>query len=178
MTATATSGTAIAPDLSTGEEQRRTTVRARSVHTWTISTTSGYTATGYLPSWAENDPSDANLPLKLLTTRIADISHRRFFEGKKMLVVAPDAKGVAEEEHVLRGSIDCNPYADDPRARVPVFNIQLYPDYWLLGLDPEQVGEVAAQLRAQAELFDDTVRPALIDARDDWQKNHTQFVGH
>jgi hypothetical protein len=139
---------------------------------WTIATDSGSATSGYLPAWAEDDPSEVDVPLHLLLVRLADISHRNFFEGQMMPVVAPDAHGVAEEEAVFEGSIDCNPYAPDPRERVPVVNIQVCLDYWILGLDPEGLAGIAAKLRDQAELLETRIRPALIAAREDWSAHH------
>ncbi|MYS19885.1 methyltransferase, FxLD system [Streptomyces sp. SID4948] len=108
----------------------------------------------------------------MLGVRLADVSHRSFFEGQVLNVVAPDARGEAEEEVVFEGSIDCNPYAADAGLRVPVVNISAYPEHWVLGLDPGGVAEVAAKLRAQADRLDHEIRPALIAARADWAAHH------
>jgi hypothetical protein len=168
----------------------RTTMTAPRPHTdqptpfstpgsWTITTVNGVQTSGYLPAWAEDDPSEASVPLEMLSIRLADVSHRSFFEGQMMMVVAPDANGVADEEAVFEGSIDCNPYAEDPEARVPVVNIQVYLEHWILGLDPSGVTEVAAKLRAQADRLDHEVRPALIAARADWAAHHQpRLTGH
>jgi hypothetical protein len=73
----------------------------------------------------------------------------------------------------LSGSIDCAPYSEDPTARLPVVNLQLVDDYWLHNLDPDQLGTIATQLRAQADHLDHEVRPALISAREDWTTHHS-----
>jgi hypothetical protein len=54
-----------------------------------------------------------------------------------------------------------------------VANIQPCPGYSLPALDPEGVAEIAAKLRAQADLFDHTLRPTLIAARKEWAAQHT-----
>jgi hypothetical protein len=123
---------------------------------------------GYLPAWAEDDPSEVGVPLEILPLRLSDIGHRTFFEGQLMNLVSPRRKGEAEEEAVFEGSIDCTPYAEDDSVRVPVVNIQVSPEYWILGLDPDGVARIAAQLRAQADLLHNQVRPALTAARKDW----------
>jgi hypothetical protein len=140
--------------------------------TWTITTEAGSVSSGYLPAWAEDDPTEVRVPLHLLPLRLADISHRNFFEGQMMPVVAPDAQGEAEEDAVFEGSIDCNPYDADPLLRVPVVNIQVCLDHWILGLDPDGLTEIAAKLRAQADLLDREVRPSLVAAREDWAAHH------
>lgn len=127
---------------------------------------------GYLPTWAEDDPSEVGVPVEMLGIRLAGISHRSFFEGQFIYVVAPDAHGKPEEETVFECSIDCNPYGESPEPRVPVVNIQAFPEHWVLGLDPAAVAEMAAKLRAQADLLDNEVRPALIAAREDWAAHH------
>jgi hypothetical protein len=146
---------------------------------WTITTVNGLQTSGYLPAWAEDDPSEVGVPLEMLGVRLADVSHRGFFEGQIIDVVAPDAHGKAEEEAVFEVSIDCTPYAEDPELRVPVANIQAYPERWILGLDPTGVAEVAAKLRAQADRLDHEVHPALIAARADWAAHHQpRLTGH
>jgi hypothetical protein len=135
---------------------------------WTITTESGSTTSGYLPAWAEDDPSEVDVPLDLLPVRLADISHRNFFEGQTMTVLAPDAQGRAEEDAVFEGTIDCNPYDPNPALRLPVVNIQVCQDHWILGLDPHGLTTIATQLRAQADRLEREVHPALIAAREDW----------
>jgi hypothetical protein len=135
---------------------------------WTITTVDGTVTSGYLPAWAEDDPSEAGVPVELLPERLARIGHRSFFEGRMMDLATPGTRGRPEEEAVFEGSIDCVPYAVNAEARVPVVNIQVCPGHWLLGLDPDGVAQVAAQLRAQADLLADEVRPALAAAREDW----------
>jgi hypothetical protein len=124
--------------------------------------------TGYLPDWAEEDPSENDVPLEELPMRLAGINHRSFFEGQMVTIVTPGSKGEAEEEAVFEGSIDCAPCNPDPASCVPVVTLQVCPGYVIPGLDPAGLAQIAARLRAQADLFDHKVRPALITARKDW----------
>ncbi|MBD0739057.1 DUF6907 domain-containing protein [Streptomyces sp. CBMA29] len=139
--------------------------------TWTITTTIGYTATGYLPVWADDDPSATDVPPQRFATELADITHHQAFSGQLMAVSVTDAPGT--ETVILSGSIDCAPYSEDPTARLPVVNLQLVDDYWLHNLDPDQLATIATQLRTQADHLDHEVRPALIAARDDWTTHHS-----
>ncbi|MFC4035307.1 DUF6907 domain-containing protein [Streptomyces polygonati] len=144
--------------------------------TWTIGTTAGFTATGYLPAWAEEDPSDSGVPLDELQLRLADINHWTHFDGQTMQVRLPAFGGEASqvgEAQVFRGSIDCNPYAEEPEPRVPVVNLAIIEDFWINDLDPEALGDLAAKLRAQADRLDHEIRPRLIDIRADWAQHRS-----
>ncbi|MFI1092184.1 ATP-binding protein [Streptomyces sp. NPDC020917] len=140
--------------------------------TRTITTGSGSATSGYLPAWAEDDPTEANVPLDQLPERLAGINHRNYFEGPMMPLTDPDVWEGVEEDVVFEGSIDCNPYDPDSGLRVPVVNLQVCVGRWILGLDPLGVAEIAAKLRAHADLLDEKVRPALIAAREDWIAHH------
>ncbi|MFJ5608118.1 DUF6907 domain-containing protein [Streptomyces sp. NPDC093221] len=151
-----------------GEQSRPFGVPGR----WTITTPNGPEVSGYLPDWAEDDPSESGVPFDLLPLRLTHIEHRTFFEGQTVSLVETWPGNAAEEEVVLGGSIDCAPYASDPRFRLPVVNIQVCPEHWIAGLDPDGVAEIAARLLDQAELLIREVRPALIAARKDWEAHH------
>ncbi|WP_405583319.1 DUF6907 domain-containing protein [Streptomyces sp. NBC_01190] len=135
---------------------------------WTITTTTGLATSGYLPEWAEDDPSEAAVPPDLLPARLAAINHRNLFEGAMMPLTATDRRSDAEEDAVFEGSIDCNPYDADTHLRAPVVNIQVCLGRWILGLNPRELTDIALKLRAQADRLHDEVLPALIAARDDW----------
>ncbi|MFJ5607974.1 DUF6907 domain-containing protein [Streptomyces sp. NPDC093221] len=134
--------------------------------TWTITTTCGCTVSGYLPAWAEADPSETGVLLDELTTLIADMNHWTGFSGQRMAVAQHGVE--TEDSEVFRTSIDATPYVGGPLPRLPVANIRIVGDYWLHGLTPTALAEVAAQLRAQATLLDDEIRPQLVAAREDW----------
>jgi hypothetical protein len=134
--------------------------------TWTITTICGCTVSGYLPAWAEADPSEAGVLLDEITALVADMNHWTRFPGQRMAVAH---RGVeTEDSEVFRTSINCNPYVGGPLPRLPVANIRIVGDYWLHGLTPTALADVATQLRAQADLLDDEIRPQLIAAREDW----------
>ncbi|WP_405583912.1 DUF6907 domain-containing protein [Streptomyces sp. NBC_01190] len=145
--------------------------------TWTVSTTAGYRAKGYLPSWADEDPSEEGVPLDRLPIRLIDIRHCEFFDGQSLPVRSPAAGGEAAsrawKEQVLWGNIVCSPYAEDPGLRIPVANVAVVDDYWISDLDPEGVAALAAALRAQADRLDHEVHPRLIAIRADWEQQHT-----
>lgn len=140
--------------------------------TWTITATDGTTGSGYLPAWAEDDPTEVGVPPEELPQRLAQVGHRAFFEGPMLPVTAPDLWDGAEEDSVFEGSVDCHPHDPDPRLRIPVVNLQISVGRWILSLDPQGLARVAARLREHADLLDHEVRPALVAARDDWAAHH------
>lgn len=135
---------------------------------WAITTDSGSAMSGYLPAWAEDDPTEAYVPMDRLPDRLAGINRRNFFEGPMMPITAPDVWGAVEEDAVFEGGIDCIPYDPDPILRVPVVNLQVCAGRWILGLDPHGLAEVTAKLRAHADFLEAKVLPALIATREDW----------
>jgi hypothetical protein len=89
--------------------------------TWSISTTGGFTLTGYLPPWADEDPSDTGVPLERLSVTLIDLAHRRPFAGQRMRVHHParagdDGQAGESEESLFDGHITCYPYSEDPRV--------------------------------------------------------------
>ncbi|WP_328915024.1 MULTISPECIES: DUF6907 domain-containing protein [unclassified Streptomyces] len=143
--------------------------------TWTVTTTSGHTLTGYLPAWADTDPSLTDIPHDLLPLRLADICHREVFEGTALHLCPPPSAaepGAARDEQVLWGTIECTPYAENPATRIPVVNIAVIDDYWITNLDPDTLTELATELRAQADRLDHEIRPRLTTARADWAQHH------
>lgn len=91
-----------------------------------------------------------------------------------MPLTTTNSRDDAEEDAVFAGSIDCNPHDTDIRLRVPVVNIQVSPTYWILGLNPQELADIASKLRAQADVLHDEVLPALIAAREDWSAHHPE----
>ncbi|WP_333768737.1 DUF6907 domain-containing protein [Streptomyces sp. IBSBF 2435] len=144
--------------------------------TWTIATTTGDTVTGYLPTWADDDPTATDVPPDQLPVSLADVSHRADFDGQLLAVHNPASpNGISEgtEERVLCGVLVCDPYAESPDPRVPVVNVAIVDDYWINHLDPDGLAEVVAKLRAQADRLDHEIRPQLVAARADWAARHT-----
>lgn len=135
---------------------------------WTINAGTGSAVSGYLPAWAEDDPSENAVPADLMPARLVGINHRTFFEGQMMPLIPTGSRGEAEEDAVLEGSIDCNPYDPEPGLRRPHVTVQVCVGYWIRGLDPDGLIRIVAQLRAQADRLDHEILPALIAAREDW----------
>jgi hypothetical protein len=131
-------------------------------------------ASGYLPAWAEDDPTEAGVPADELHSRLTQINHRSCFDGPMVPILAPDLWDGVEEDAVFEGSIDCNPYDEDPRLRAPVVNLQVCVGRWISALDPQGLAEIASKLRAHADLLDHKVRPALIAARADWAAHRSE----
>lgn len=139
---------------------------------WAITTTTGSAVRGYLPAWAEDDPSEAGVPPNLLPPTLAGICHRSLFEGQLFTVVPAGERGEAQDEAVFEARITCRPYAPAPAVHVPVVDIEVYPGHWLLGLDAVGVTMVAAKLRAHADRLERDVRSALVTAHADWTAHH------
>lgn len=140
------------------------------VRHWTITTTSGHTLTGYLPSWAEQDPSEEKVPIDHLAARLEDIHHFTDFGGPTLkLRRSGVGEGEPFGEPVLFGSIACIPYAEEPDPRIPTVSFNITTDCWIDHLDPKGVVDLADKLRAQADHLTHEVLPALVAARADWE---------
>jgi hypothetical protein len=159
-----------APAVSREEQPIRVPASELPGRTWTVATTTGHTTTGYLPPWAQHDPSRIDVPVDQLGMALADVSHCARFSGPSMPVADDDGPGT--DTVILDGSIDCHPYAENPDARIPVVNLQITDDHWINNVSPEELAVVAAKLRAHAAYLDREVRPALIAARADWVAHH------
>lgn len=142
---------------------------------WTITTLTGDKVTGYLPAWAVADPSQGGVPLDRLSLVLDDINHHAPFDGIVLDVVGPDCAPEAPAEQALffNGGIDCNPHAQAPEPGVPVANLQILSEYWMFGLDPAALTELAAKLYDVAKRIDNELRPQLIAVRADWAKHLT-----
>lgn len=139
--------------------------------TWSISTTGGVTLTRYLPPWADDDPSESDVPLEELSVQLIDLTHRRSFDGQRMHIHNPadaDHAGLAVEASLFDGHITCYPYSEDPRERAPYADVRVVDDVWLNNLAPDDLAKLAAQLRAQADHLEKDVTPILEEARNDW----------
>lgn len=139
---------------------------------WTVTTVNGQDVIGYLPPWAEDDPSRTGVPVERLGKVLADVCHSARFSGQTVRASRTETDIV-----ILGGSIDHHPYTDDPdlpvlSAGVPVAHLQIVDDHWVHDLDPWALGAIAAKLRAQADYLDHEVRPALTAARADWTAAH------
>lgn len=141
--------------------------------TWTIATENGVKVSGYLPPWADGDPSETACPADRLELRLADLTHSRDFDGQPMLIDTPfglnRTRDIYEEE-VFRGRIVCDPYDGNPIGRTPTATVAVVEDCVIEGLDPAGVTAIADKLRAQAAVLDQ-VAADLTDARADWTAN-------
>jgi hypothetical protein len=139
--------------------------------TWTITTTNGTSATGYLPGWADDDPSQTGVSVDRLHILLQDIVHETNFSGQVMRL-APREQGPGEDTEVFVSSLVCTLETEGQEPPIPVVNIHLIEDFWIIGLGPNGIAEIAAALRAQADRLDHEVRPRLIAYRDDWTTHH------
>jgi hypothetical protein len=141
---------------------------------WTLTATDGRTLTGHLPAWAGADPSEHNVPPDAWEDRLADVHLTRRFAGRTVPVysaTSPAPGPVAEE--AFSCTLDCNPHAEGPEPRVPLVNMHLCGDSWFTDLGPEDLTRLAATFRWVANRLDREVRPALVDAQEDWA-GHTR----
>lgn len=140
---------------------------------WTITTANGFTARGYLPKWADADPSAASIPADQLELHLADLTHHCGFGGMgveaHVYSSTPSYEGTVR---VLCPQMVCDPYSSDPARRVPTVTVELVEGGgdWIENLDPVQVCELADKLRAHADALDD-MAAHLQDAREDWAKH-------
>lgn len=147
---------------------------------WTISTDNGTTVTGHLPFWAEDDPSEADIPADMLPARLIAIAHWASLGGTT-LEVFDSTSGVASGPttvlNLFSSSIVCHPYHDPDvpdELHIPYVEVQITPGCcWMTGLDPDALTTLATTLRTLAENFESEVRPQLIAARADWAAHHT-----
>jgi hypothetical protein len=138
--------------------------------TWVIATASGEAMTGYLPGWAEEDPSQAGVPAERLPAVLADITHYADMGG--LIVPVVRAQDPAHDAPVMAVSIECKPFPEDGDPLTPVVNVQVTDDYWIKNLDPAGVADLGQRLRTLAERLITTVAPTLAAARTDWTRRH------
>jgi hypothetical protein len=136
---------------------------------WVVSTTSGEAMRGYLPAWAQDDPSRTVEPGRLHTA-LADITHQADAVG----LILPVAHGQdpAEQAAVLAVTIACRPFGEADQPRAPVASVQIVEDYWLTGLTPDALAQFGQRLRELGDVLATKVAPALNTARADWARHH------
>ncbi len=145
---------------------------------WTITTTSGVTVSGYLPRWAQEDPSEVDVPPEELAARLADITHHVDFPGQMLDSYSPGNPTSHDAPlEILRSSIDCNPYATGSDPRCPVVNIRIAGEFWLTDLGPKEVAGLVAKLRTLADRLDRDIIPTLDNARSDWTNRPMTSTG-
>ncbi|WUF62428.1 hypothetical protein OG530_19135 [Streptomyces decoyicus] len=138
--------------------------------TWTLSVRGGGVFTGYLPPWADENPTETDVPAADLTFKLKDIAHQQYILGAPLNVFTPagctEEPGVYEE-HVLSGYMSVAPHSEDTREHAPAVSLQLVEDHWLQDLGPDELADVIAKLRQQADRLAG-VHAHLIQARADW----------
>ena len=139
--------------------------------TWQVSTASGLALTGYLPPWADENPSLSGVALEHLGVCLANIVHSTEFSGQ--LGYVSNHGGPVEETVIFSGFIDCHPHAEDPALRVPFAHLHLVGDHRIINLDPNGVADLAALFHAQGTYLENEVLSALTAARSEWAENHT-----
>lgn len=139
---------------------------------WTIRTINGITVSGHLPGWAEDDPSQTGVDPSRLPVTLADVAHRRAFDGIPLRAFTTD--GGPDHPVLLdacQPEIQCHPYPDPDlpgEPCVPVVNIQIAPECWMTDLGPTELVDLAQQLHTLADRLTNEVAPALTAARADW----------
>jgi len=123
---------------------------------------------GYLPGWAEDDPSSTGVPMGRLALELSDMTHEAFFGGQLMRV-CPGGWDPGADTAVLGAVMQCRPF--DVVPAVPLVSVQLLDDFWVTDLDPTGVVDVAERFRSFADLLVHTVAPALTSARRDWAEH-------
>ncbi|WP_329175156.1 DUF6907 domain-containing protein [Streptomyces sp. NBC_01477] len=178
-----TTSLALKPDTAAPPAQQPLPEGAASLgRTWRISTNGGITLTGYLPPWADEDPSESDVPLEELSVKLVDLAHWRPFDGQMMRIHNPahaDGADLVAEASLFDGHVTCHPYSDDPQERTPYADVRVVDDLWLNHLTPEDLTRLTAQLRAQADHIENDVTPLLEAARGDWtarQSGRTDVV--
>ncbi|MEC3993846.1 hypothetical protein VSR01_09950 [Actinacidiphila sp. DG2A-62] len=141
-----------------------------SVRTWAVSTTSGEVVRGYLPWWAEDDPSRTGVRLDRLHHELAGILHQAD-RGGLLLPVAAGADP-AQVSGVLVVTIDCIPFTEAGDPDLPVVNVQVVDDWWIKDLDPTGVTDLGRRLQALGDRLTGAVAPELAAARADWAARH------
>jgi hypothetical protein len=142
------------------------------VRRWTITTTDGQKHSGPLSSWAEEDPSETDVPPGSLARRLEDLTLWAAFPGTSIAVQSKAFEDweTPVEYPVMRASLDCYPYDEDPARRVPLLNIELAPECSVIDLDPERLAAFLAAMRTQLDVLEQVAGKALVEAREEWER--------
>jgi len=157
----------------TDTETTSTSSRVERPRQWTLRTDTGATVSGYLPAWAQEDPSQDNVPVDKLRFRLTDLTHEREYDAPRITVHAPLGPDGAMEDidsRLFAPQIWCGPHSDYPEERTPYALITVLEDCVLDHQGPKDVASLAAKLRAQAAVLD-RVAVDLAAARADWDAN-------
>ena len=143
---------------------------AAAARRWAVTTGSGEAFTGYLPGWADEDPSATGVPAECLPVVLADITHHADMGG--LVVPVSRAQERAQDAPVLAVHMECRPFLEDNDGDVciPVVSVQVTDDFWIRDLDPAAVIGLGQRLRALGDRLVTPVAPALAAARTDWTR--------
>jgi len=155
---------------------------------WTLTATDGWVVSGYLPGWADQDPSEADVPAEELSARLAEICHYQDFPGQRLrftvvsdnpafsvlsdLLPGPPPCTESDEIEAFLGGIVCRALDDGSASHAPTVNMDILPGYVMDALTPDDLADLAVKLRAQADRIECDIRPKLIAAREDWTTQH------
>jgi hypothetical protein len=142
---------------------------------WTISADDGSVIAGHLPEWAQEDPTAYGVPVSQLPGVLGDMTHWADFEGALLRAHTTEtggATGSPAETVVFASSIMCHPFPDPEHGSLPFAEVQITPDCWMTGLDPDALIALAATLRTLAGRIENDVHPLLLGARTDWAAHH------
>ena len=146
-----------------------------SARTWVVATVGGETVSGYLPGWADEDPSRCGVLPEWLHVALADVVLEADMGGLVLPVAC--GQGPAEEAGVLAVTIGCKPFGEDDEPRVPVVSVQVVDDFWLRDLDPDGVADLGQRLQGLGRRLLATVAPELAAARADWARYSRAVTG-
>jgi hypothetical protein len=138
---------------------------------WTVTTTTGFAASGPLPSWTAEDPSESGVEPEHLAGFLDDLTFWAPFDGQPVQVSIPaymrrsHTPAVVSDE-LLRGCINSHPYRKGDEG-APVAHVEVIEDVWIENLDPQGVAALVAKLRAQADRLEQ-VCGQLVAARAEW----------
>lgn len=139
--------------------------------TWTITLHGGGQITGHQPTWCTEQHDAHDLDPDRVRLALTDLTHVTYFDGMPIKVYVPghaaDGKAGLYEENVLGGNITANPYSDTSARRQPVVNLEVVEDFWMENLGPDELADVVAKLRQQADRLDG-VHAQLVQARAEW----------
>ena len=141
---------------------------------WAVTTTGGECVSGYLPGWADADPSRSGVLPERLHVALADVVLEADMGGLVLPVV--HGQGPVRDVGVLAVTMGCKPFGEDDEPRLPVVGVQVVEDFWIAGLDPEGVADLGQHLQSLGRHLLAAVAPKLAAARADWAL-HSRAVG-
>jgi hypothetical protein len=143
---------------------------------WTITTTDGETVRGYLPDWAQDDPSRSGVRPDRLHLALADIELETNLRG--LILPVAFGQAPAEATPVLAVTIGCKPFGEDDEPRTPTARVQIVDDFWIDDLGPDDLADLGRQLRTLGDFLVTTAKSVLETARADWERHRPASRPH